>query len=266
MATFEATEVQVPGRSFATTVWRAGQGRPLVFLHGAGGLSPRDPALLRLADDFEVIAPVHPGFTRLEDLDELLDVHDLALYHDDLLEALGLHAVALAGHSFGGMVAAEVAAHLPARVDKLILVAPPGLWRDDIPMADLLSAEPHQIPGLLWADPTSDVAAETNAAMADPDMDPVDAAVLATRGITAATKYLWPIPDRGLSRRLYRIKAETLIVWGSEDRVVPAGYAAELSAAIPGSRVEMFDGAGHMVTYERLDDYCQAVRDFVAGG
>ncbi|MBO0748593.1 MAG: alpha/beta fold hydrolase, partial [Acidimicrobiaceae bacterium] len=211
MAALERSTVQVPGHRFTTTVWRGGTGRPVVFLHAAGGLSPKDPTLARLAEHFEVIAPVHPGFENLEDLDELDDVRDLALYHDDLLEALGLSSASVVGHSFGGMVAAELAAHVPSRVAKLVLVAPVGLWRDEDPVADLLSVQPADLPALLWADPSGPAAAAAAEALADPDADPVEQRLAINRAITAATKYLWPIPDHGLGRRLYRIKARTLI-------------------------------------------------------
>jgi pimeloyl-ACP methyl ester carboxylesterase len=266
MASLAWTELQVPGRSFTTTVLRGGQGAPLVFLHGAGGLSSKDPALARLAERFEVIAPVHPGFGALSDLDELEDVRDLALYHDDLLGALGLEQASVVGHSFGGMVAAELAAHVPGRVENLILVAPVGMWRDEEPVADLLSCEPDELRHLLWADPDSPLATETAVLLAEPGVDPVDQMVGAVRGVTAATKYLWPIPDHGLSRRLYRIKARTLVIWGKEDRLAPASYASDFAKGIARCRVELLDGAGHLVTYERMDQFCDLVSSFLAGG
>lgn len=258
-------ELQVPGRTFTTTLWRGGQGPPLVFLHGAGGLTPRDPFLARLAERFEVIAPVHPGFGAIADLDDLEDVHDLALYHDDLLGALGLEQANVVGHSFGGMVAAELAAHVPARVARLVLIAPVGLWRDEAPVADLLSTEPEQLPALLWANPTGPAATEAAAALAEPGQSPVDQAVEASRGITAATKYLWPIPDHGLSRRLYRIRASTLVVWGAEDRLVSASYANDFARGIETSRVEVLENAGHLVTYEHLDRCSELVSGFLTG-
>ncbi|MBO0713313.1 MAG: alpha/beta hydrolase [Acidimicrobiales bacterium] len=258
-------ELAVPGRTFATTLWRGGEGPPLVFLHGAGGLSPRDPFLARLAERFEVIAPVHPGFGDISDLDDLEDVHDLALYHDDLLGALGLEHASVAGHSFGGMIAAELAAHVPARVANLVLIAPVGLWRDEAPMADLLSTEPEQVPALLWADPSGPTAAEVASALADPGQSPVDQAVQASRGITAATKYLWPIPDHGLSRRLYRIRSRTLVLWGAEDRLISASYADDFARGIADCRVEVLEKAGHHVTYEQLDRCAELVSRLLTG-
>ena len=263
MATLERSELQVPGHRFRTSVWRGGAGQPVVFLHGAGGISPKDPTLARLSERFEVIAPVHPGFENLEDLDELEDVRDLALYHDDLLEALGLSGASVVGHSFGGMVAAELAAHVPTRVAKLVLIAPVGLWRDEDPVADLLSARPSDLPGLLWADPGGPAAAAAAEAMADPDADPVEQMLAANRGITASTKYLWPIPDHGLARRFHRIKARTLILWGADDRLVPASYGKDFAGGISGSRLEILERAGHLVTAEQADRSIELIESFL---
>lgn len=265
MAVFERSDVQVPGHRFTTTVWRGGTGQPVVFLHAAGGLSPKDPALHRFAERFEVIAPVHPGFENLEDLDELEDVRDLALYHDDLLETLGLSAASVIGHSFGGMVAAELAAHVPTRVAKLVLIAPVGLWRDEDPVADLLSVRPPQLPALLWADPNGPAAKAAAEAMADPDADPVEQMLAVNRAITAATKYLWPIPDHGLARRLHRIKARTLILWGADDRLVASSYGKDFAGGIAGSRLEIIERAGHEVTHEQLDRSIEAIEGFLVG-
>ena len=63
------------------------------------------------------------------------------------------------GHSFGGMVAAELAANSPRRVSKLVLIAPIGLWRDDVPIPDIAAIPPNELPGLVLADPASPLAA-----------------------------------------------------------------------------------------------------------
>ncbi len=270
MTAFNATEVAVPGHPFRALVHRAGTGAPLVFLHGAGGFSPADPFALALAERFEVIAPIHPGFRDLDELDGLRDVHDLALYHDDLLGALGLDRVAVAGHSFGGMVAAELAAHVPGRVSHLALLSPVGLWRDDEPMADLFTAFPFDIQDLLWADPGSEAASAAAAAMAagGANEDGVDDPVLATllamvKGLTTAGKYLWPIPDKGLRRRLHRITAPTLVVFGAKDKLVPPSYGVDFAAAIAGARLEVLDDAGHMVPLERTGAVVELVTALV---
>lgn len=253
------------------TVLEAGpsEGEPVLFLHSGSGINASDPLLPALAERFRVIAPVHPGFTDPDELSELRDVHDLALYHDELVQELGLHSLPVIGHSFGGMVAAEFAAHYPTRVSKLVLVAPVGLWNDDYPMADLFTAFPFSIHDLLWGDHSSPEAQEAMAAMAkgmrnlDAE-DPMVAILLQTLpGLITIGKYMWPLPDRGLVRRLRRITSPTLVVWGEKDKLVPSRYADDFVAGIPNAKAEFIPDAGHMVPYERTQEFVKLVTDFL---
>jgi pimeloyl-ACP methyl ester carboxylesterase len=78
-------------------------------------------------------------------------------------------------------------------------------------------------------------------------------------------KFVWPIPDKGLSKRIHRVSAETLIIWGEHDRLVAPVYAQDFAAGIPGSRVEIVPGAGHVPQWEALDTVRPLVLDFLAG-
>jgi pimeloyl-ACP methyl ester carboxylesterase len=267
-----ATEVVEGPWGFPTVVHRGGDGPRLVFLHGAAGVNPHDPLLAALAERFEVIAPVLPGFNDLAELDDLRDVHDLALYHDELFGALGLDGASVVGHSLGGMVAAELAAHVPHRVDRLVLAAPLGLWNDDYPVADMFIAFPNGINELMWVDPSGDAALSFMAAMASASgvgadapahEDPMIAALIGIlQGMTTAGKFLWPLPDKGLARRLRRIAVQTLVVWGAADTFAPARYAEDFARGIPSAKLEVLDGAGHMVPYERQPDFVNLVAAF----
>src|SRR5437588_434994 len=131
-------------------VFRAGHGPTLVWLHGPHGIRRNDPMIAALAARHSVIAPLAPGFNDVDELDDIRDVHDLALHYDDLFDALGLTGVSLVGHSFGAMIAAELAAHVPARVARLVLLSPFGLWRDDEPVADLFARPLGAVDRILW--------------------------------------------------------------------------------------------------------------------
>ena len=119
---------------------------PILFLHGAGGLF-WDPFLDALAAGHRVIAPEHPGAGDSQGLEHVEDVWDLVLYYNELLDALGVARATLVGHSFGGMVAAEIAANNPERVDRLVLIAPIGLWLDEHPVPDISGIPPEPLPG-----------------------------------------------------------------------------------------------------------------------
>jgi pimeloyl-ACP methyl ester carboxylesterase len=243
-----------------------GGGAPkLVWFHPANGVTADDPVVTALAERFDVYAPLAPGFADIAELDDIRDVHELAIFYDDLFGVLGLEGVACVGHSFGGMLAAELAAHYPARVSRLVLVAPVGLWNDAYPVLDIFATPPVELLDLVWGDPDSEVARAARAAsgagvsLAEraelvKDEAYVEGMVKMVMGFTAVAKFMWPLPDKGLSRRAYRIAADTLVVWGAKDRLAPPEYAADFGRLIPRSRVEILDDAGHMVTVERLDD------------
>ncbi len=135
MVAVQEQTVSVWENRISPKVQVAGSGPPVVFLHGAYGLT-WDPFLDGLAEHFTVYAPEHPG-TTLGDPDgikPLDNLWDLVLYYDELFDQLGLDNPTVIGHSFGGMVAAEIAACYPQRVGKLVLLSPIGLWRDDVPV------------------------------------------------------------------------------------------------------------------------------------
>ena len=265
-----AREVTLWDPPITTKVFESGSGDPVVFLHSGGGMTSSDPVVEALSASFKLYAPVHPGFVDPDDLDELRDVHDLALYHDELFDKLGLTSAMVVGHSFGGMVAAELAAHVPDRVTKLVLASPVGLWNDDYPVVDMFTAFPFGIQELLWGDPNSADVAEAMTAMAKgaddlpDDTDPMTAMLLRVLpGLITLGKYMWPLPDKGLGRRLRRIKAPTLVVWGEKDKLTPSQYADDFVAGIPDARAAFIPEAGHMAPYERTAEFVKLVDDFL---
>jgi pimeloyl-ACP methyl ester carboxylesterase len=244
---------------FKIRVLKAGHGPPLVFLHGFGGLL-WDPLLDALASTHHVVAPEHPGAGESQGLEHVEDLWDLVLYYNELLDAFGFDRVTLVGHSFGGMVAAEIAATSPHRVDQLVLIAPVGLWRDDHPVPDFSGVPRASLPSLLFADPDGPAAAML------PSPDPTDPESLFRAAQTTASvlQFTWPLPDKGLSKRLYRLAAPTLLVWGAHDAMVHPDYADDFEALIADSRVEIVDGAGHLPQLEQPERTIAAVTDFVS--
>jgi pimeloyl-ACP methyl ester carboxylesterase len=241
-----------------------GKGRPLLYLHPASGVTADDRFALALAERFRVVAPVAPGFTDLAEIDDVRDVHDLALAYDDFLAALDVGPVAVVGHSFGGMAAAELAAHSPHRVCALVLVAPVGLWDDDHPVLDIFATPAAELVTKLWADPASEIArAGFGGSPPTTQEEQVETIIRMVQGLVTAGKFMMPIPDKGLGRRLYRITMPTLLLWGSQDGVVPPVYAERFAAGLPDARAKILDDAGHMVTLERTEAVVKAIRKHV---
>ncbi|MDX1648890.1 MAG: alpha/beta fold hydrolase, partial [Myxococcota bacterium] len=109
-------------RGIRSRLHEAGEGEPLLYLHGAGGLLPEEPLLERLAERFHVLAPEWPGYGESEGEAKLEDMLDFALHGWDLVEALDLERPFLVGHSMGGMIAAEMAALAPRQLARLVLL------------------------------------------------------------------------------------------------------------------------------------------------
>jgi pimeloyl-ACP methyl ester carboxylesterase len=250
---------------FEAKVKVAGTGSPVVFLHPAGG-PVWDPFLDALAEDHTVYAPDHPGTgdTDRAAIHAVKSLWDLVLIYDELLDALDLGPVPVVGASFGGMMACEVAAHRRAAVSRLVLLDPIGLWRDDAPVAQYMTMSPDELVAVLFHDPSSPVVAQAMALPEDPEEQAV-AMADAVWALGATGKFVWPIPDKGLHRRMHRITAPALIVWGEHDRLVSPVYAQEFASRLGDARVEIIPGAGHVPQLERLDLVAPMVRDFLGG-
>jgi pimeloyl-ACP methyl ester carboxylesterase len=254
------------------SVWRdqvhprirvAGSGPPLVYFHGADGLR-WDGFLDDLAQEFTVYAPEHPGTTRgdPDGIKPLDDLWDLTLYYYEVFDRLGLQAPAVVGYSFGGMIAAEVAATSPERVSKLVLISPVGLWRDDAPVKNWMAMSEQDLARACFADPEGPLAKELMRLPEDPD-EQVEAQIQLTWSLACTGKFVWPIPDKGLKKRLHRVSAPTLVIWGGQDGLVSPRYADEFAGRIGGARQVVVDGAAHVPQLEQRETVSRLVRDFL---
>src|SRR5580704_1911977 len=136
MATAETRKLKLWQGRIATEVEIAGSGPPLVYLHGPWGLAPDRAFVARIAESRTVYAPKFPGTSRgdHEAVHALDTWHDIVVYYGELFDALKLATPALVGHSFGGLVAAEIAEAAPRSVGRLALIDPVGMWLDDRPV------------------------------------------------------------------------------------------------------------------------------------
>jgi pimeloyl-ACP methyl ester carboxylesterase len=259
---FKDETISVRDGMFSVHLRRGGSGDPFVFLHGAGGQAAIEPWMETLAERYEVIVPEHPGWGSSTGIDHLDDVIDMALFYHDLFDTLGLASVNLAGGSLGGMFAAEIAALAPSYVRKLVLVDPAGLWLDEAPMADFFIMTPQELGKAIWADPEA-------AAARMPQIDPEDreaqakATLTREKAMSATGKFIWPIADKGLKKRIHRIKAPTLIVWGEQDGLIPPVYGPLFQKSISGSKLVTIPNAGHVPMVEQPDAFVKAVSDFL---
>ncbi len=260
--TVKATTISLRNGMFQTSFFEKGAGGPLLFLHGGSGL-PEWPAWLDVyAERFRVIAPQHPGFGDSTGLEHLDDFVDLALYYLDLMDALGLDRPDILGQSFGGNIAAEIASIGPKDVGKLVLIAPTGLWIDAVPTPDFFVIPREEYLRAVWHDPEAALALGWVVEPRTEEERHREHIARAQRG-AAEAKFIWPIPDKGLKKRIHRIKAPTLLVWGASDGLVPLAYGELFQKLIPGSRLVVIPAAGHRPMQEQPQAFAQAVLDFL---
>lgn len=247
-------------RGLDARVWEKGEGEPVGFLGGLRGLPRWMPFLDRLAERRRVIAPSLPGFPGATGHERLDDLPDWLTATLDLLEASGLEAADLIGASVGGALAAEVAAFSQASVRRLVLIAPLGLFDASEPVADLFALRKSEVSALLSSRPDA-----LDAFLATPQgEDEIEWQVVQARAQEAAARLLWPIGDLGLKKRLHRILAPTLLLSGSEDRVLPASYAKRFADGLGGLvQVHQIEGAGHLLELDAPDAAAEAVLAFL---
>lgn len=248
-----------------TEVETFGSGPPLVFLHGPWGLRNDREFLELLADGHTVYAPKHPGTSAhgAEAVHQIDDWLDLVVYHGELLDRLELGSAIVVGHSFGGMVACEIAAAMPERISRLVLIDPVGLWHDDMPVKNWMILPQAELRAALFADPAGEAAQKFFAIPSEGEAR-VDAQVGFIWSQACTGKFVWPIPDKGLKKHIHRIAMPTLIVWGKADGVIVPDYAEEFSRRIVNSRVALIDDAGHLPHLEQAHGVARLVREFVA--
>ncbi len=238
---------------------RAGHGAPLLYLHGMLGLTSLDEAFVRLAESFDVIAPCAPGWGPAKDDLSRMDQGplDLTLHTLDILDDLGLERVHVAGTSIGAWMAAELAAIAPQRVDRLVLVNPVGLWLEEAQGEDPFAVHPGMPSELLFTSP------EQRKKHVFEGRDKVDAHVSELLDLRASAKFLWPIPDTGISKRLPRIKAPTLVVTCDKDRVVPSAHGPAWQRAIRHAELTTLSGVGHVPEMEQPGRLATLITQFL---
>lgn len=247
-------------------VLQAGTGDDVVLLHGAGGLEGvYDAVVDRLATSYRVHIPELPGFGESTGEERLEDMLDFTLHAWDVVDALGIDRPHLVAHSMGGMIAAEMACIDPARPRSLSLLAPAGLWLDEHPIADIFAALPQDLPALMFHDAEAGAAALTGGVDFSDNEALVAFFITNAKQLGTAGKILFPIPNRRLSKRIYRLAAPTLVVWGESDHLIPPVYAARWQELVPGAEVVMVAEAGHMLPVEQPEQVAAAIEKHLAG-
>ncbi len=258
-----------------------GAGAPLVFVHGLLG-SHRGWAHLvaDLASERRVIAPdlLGHGTSAKPVGDYSLGSHAAILR--DLLDHLGVERVDLVGHSLGGGIALQFTYLFPDRVARLVLVSSGGLGREvglplraaTLPGAELVLPllastwvrERAEAVGQRLARagirPRADVTEGWRGFVSLADAETRRAFLATSRSvIDPGGQTVTAVPRLSLVAQL-----PTLLVWGARDRLIPLRHGILAAQSIPGSRVEVFESAGHYPHLDDPDRFTRVLLDFVS--
>jgi pimeloyl-ACP methyl ester carboxylesterase len=173
------------------------------------------------------------------------------------MDTLGLPRVHLAGASFGGWIAAEMATMASHRLDSLVLIDPVGIKVEGWIYPFLFGMELPQLVATVFHDPMAALA------LAPPDMS-IDTLALLYRQNTALARVAWNpyLYNPLLRRRLARIATPTLLAWGAHDRLAPLVCAEAWRTEIPAATLRVFDGSGHVPHLEEPEAVAAAVTEF----
>jgi pimeloyl-ACP methyl ester carboxylesterase len=253
----------------------------IIFVHGLSGSWPNWlENLPHFARSDRVIAMDLPGFGHSEMPEEQISIPGYGRLLDALMDELGVDSATIVGNSMGGFIGAELAIQFPHRVERLVLVSAAGITaerlRNEPALAVLRRVERQLMFWGGWAATRSDTLARRPRArravmrfvVTHPEKLPAALITEQIRGsgkpgfvdaLDALTGY--PIRDR-----LREIACPTLIVWGSEDRIVPVRDAFEFERLIPDSRKVIYADTGHMAMLERPAAFNALLDRFLAEG
>jgi len=236
---------------------RGGSGGPLLFLHGASGAPAVLPFMEKLAERFEVLVPEHPGYGLSDEPEWLENIHDVAYFYLDFLKSLQLDKVTLVGSSMGGWIAMEMAVRDASRIGSLVLVAPAGIRAPGVEPADIFLLPPEEVVRRLFFDPK--LAA---ARLAEPVTPEALDLSLKNRHTTARLAWEPRLHDPDLPKWLHRIDVPVKIIWGKEDRILPAAFADHYRKLFPKADIEIVPDCGHLPHVERAGRFCDSVVRF----
>lgn len=245
---FETSTVDLS--SGAITYHTAGEGRPVLYLHAAGGFRLTRP-LEQLAEGFRVYAPVTPGFDGTPAHDGVGTMPDLAKLMGDFADTVIGERCDVIGHSFGGWLACWFAVLQPDKLDQLVLEAPAGFRPEGV---GGLSDNPEELRRRLYAHPEN-LPSETK----PPEMQARNREMLHHYHGPAAM-------DQELVQRLGDIQSLTLILYGTKDGAIPIESPRLLKQKIPRSFLIYVYDAAHNVEVDQPERFSDLVGDFLARG
>ena len=238
---------------------RGGSGRPILFLHGAGGVSEWTPFFSELSKTNEVWVPDHPGFGLSDNPAFIKNMSDLAMFYLDFLDThapqIGFDVV---GHSIGGWLAAEIATRNSTHINSLTLISSAGLRLEGTPMGDVFIWNAEESIKKLIFDPI----VQEKRLNAQPT--PEEAEIIVRNKFTFA-KLAWHprLFNPDLKKWLHRVKVPTQVIWGEHDGLIPASYAKLWAEVLNTNECHFLGECSHSPTNEKPVQTAELIKSFL---
>lgn len=230
----------------------------VVVLHGWGGrIESMGPAISCLVPRFRVLALDLPGFGHSPRPEEPWGTPEYAAFVQALLSERDITRAHFLGHSFGAKIALLLAATQPQIVDKCVVVGSPGLRSAPsvkvrvkrmmsriARAAGKMGSPGRALRQMLYGRLASNDYREAG------EMRPI----------------LVRVVNEDISDLLPRVKAPTLLIWGSRDDAVPISHARRIETLIPDAGLVVFEGAGHFAYLDEPERFCRVARHFLTSG
>jgi len=241
--------------------YTAGQGEPLVVIHGGGGDARTwDKNISELAERYTVYAPDLPGYGGSQPLDGEYFIPELSEFIGGFATSLGLDTFHLVGHSLGGGVALDYAIKSPHKIKKLVLVSSLCLGREIAFWVRLMS-----IPALIRSLGALTIAVLKGIKWMFEKLNPIEYIMPLSPASVAVGSSISTFKQQTLvlDKRLAEVTVPTLLVWGAKDPIVPVRHAYEAARVIPDCRVKVFENRGHNVHRDELKQFSSTLTGFL---
>lgn len=239
---------------------KGGEGKPLVIFQDDLGSPGWLPFYAELAGRFTVYVPSHPGFGKSERPQWMRNVRDLAITHRWLLHVLGLETPPVVGVGFGGWVAAEMATMCQRQFERLVLAGAVGVQPTAGEIADQFLVSGEEYAKLCFSDPAKFEALYGK----ETAVDQREGWEI-NREMVARVAWKPYMFNQALPILLGSVDTPTLVVWGTEDKVVPMSCAQRYVAALRNARLAVLDGCGHCIDVEKPQELAALITAFLGG-
>ncbi len=256
-----------------THIFRTGQGKQLLLVHGLGAPQMWQRVLQPLAEAFDVIAIDLPGFGESDCPSEPYPTERYAEFLDHLFSVMNVQKANVVGISYGGQIAATLASRFPERVKNLVLIAATGaqqprwfasntmLW---MPLSIILKyvvLQNRMMLGVLSRRSYYDLRNRPENLVENFRKQLVDPQ---KRNVWLNALRCALAPEEDFRESLTTLHHRVLIVWGAKDTSIHVRYAYEYQKLIPQAQVQIIPECAHSVPWERPEELCKAIKDFIS--